>query len=492
METRQETKRPTTGRIATRNFIRQPKLLLEMLPNPDPILKARNKDIDIYRDIAAESQVSGNIRRRESAVKALEWGIDGNGAPKRVVSLIESFFTEEMDMDAFISDALESTTFGYKPIEVIWGRKGRFWTPASIIGKPPEWFRYDNENRLRFMSKSHPTQGEILPPRKFLTPRQKPSYDNPYGIADMSLVYWPVVFKKGGISFWLDYAERFGGTNLIGKVPPGASQEKRDALLSEMEQMLVSSIAVIEDDKSIEHLESGGKGGTSEVFESLSMFLRAEINFAQLGQNQSSEASSTNASAQAGLKVATDIRDANKRIVAATANTLIQWICHYNFLDAGLPRFRMWEQEEVDKAQAERDRLLHGCGARFTNQYFERAYGFQPGDLEEPENGNADNGREDKTAATDARFAEDDARGADDQRALDEAISESTQSGIGRRVEDMIQPALSAISGAKDYDEAWERLIAAYPDMNDGTLREALETAMFAAQSWGYANGVER
>ena len=153
----------------------------------------------------------------------------------------------------------------------------------------------------------------------------------------------------------------------------------------------------------------------------------------------------------------------------------------------------MWEQEEVDKAQAERDRLLHGCGARFTNQYFERAYGFQPGDLEEPENGNADNGREDKTAATDARFAEkDEARGADDQRELDEAISESTQSGIGLRVEDMIQPALSAISGAKDYDEAWKRLIAAYPDMNDGTLREALETAMFAAQSWGYANGVER
>ena len=47
-----------------------------LLPNPDPILKAQGKDISTYRDLRNDALIGGCIRRRKSAVKALDWGLE--------------------------------------------------------------------------------------------------------------------------------------------------------------------------------------------------------------------------------------------------------------------------------------------------------------------------------------------------------------------------------------------------------------------------------
>lgn len=44
------------------------------LPNPDLILRARGGRIELYRELRTDAHVGGCIRRRKSAVKALEWG----------------------------------------------------------------------------------------------------------------------------------------------------------------------------------------------------------------------------------------------------------------------------------------------------------------------------------------------------------------------------------------------------------------------------------
>ena len=62
-------------------------------------------------------------------------------------------------------------------------------------------------------------------------------------------------------------------------------------------------------------------------------------------------------------------------------NQLLAWICELNFSVETLPTFDLYEQESIDKAQAERDGLLVGLGVQFTEQYLMRTYGFEEGDI---------------------------------------------------------------------------------------------------------------
>nr|VFK67712.1 MAG: Protein of unknown function (DUF935) [Candidatus Kentron sp. UNK]VFK73044.1 MAG: Protein of unknown function (DUF935) [Candidatus Kentron sp. UNK] len=275
-----------TRQIATRDRRPDFNALGAFLPNPDPVLKAQGKDIKIYRELRTEPQVGGNIRRRKGAVKALEWGIEKKNAKRRAFSLIEGLF-RDLPLKAIISEILDATLYGYQPMEILWEVAAGHLTPAAVIGKPPEWFHFDNENRLRFLTRESRREGELLPPYKFLLPRQEATYDNPYGFPDLSMVFWPTVFKKGGMTFWLDFSEKYGGAWAVGKLPRNTLEDETEAFADRLEEMIQTAVAVIPDDTSVEIKEAGGKGASADIFERLLMFCRSEVNFSPAGPKSS-------------------------------------------------------------------------------------------------------------------------------------------------------------------------------------------------------------
>ena len=233
-----------------------------ILPNPDPLLKELGQDVAVYRNLARDPHVGACIRRRKAAVKALEWGLDRGKARSRVARAVEDMLAD-LDMERLIGQALEAVLYGYQPMEITWRGGARAVAPTAVEAKPPEWFQFDPANNLRMRTWSSPTEGELLPERKFLLPRQDPTYANPYGFADLSLCYWPVIFKKGGMRFWLSFAEKFGGAWAIGKQPRTATQEERDALLTGLEEMLANGIGTIPDDGAVEIIEMAGKSASA-------------------------------------------------------------------------------------------------------------------------------------------------------------------------------------------------------------------------------------
>ena len=353
-----------------------------LLPNPDPILKAQGKDISTYRDLRNDALIGGCIRRRKSAVKALDWGLDKGQAASRVTKAVQGVL-DGLDIERLIGQMLEATLYGYQPMEVTWAKVGTLMVPSHIEAKPPEWFSFDADARLRFKTRAAPLFGEELPDKKFLLPRQDPTYQNPYGFADLSMCFWPLIFKKGGLKFWLAFTEKFGSAFSVGKLPRSATPEERATLLDGLEKLIQDGVTVIPDDGSIELVEMAGKSASADLYEKLVNHCRGEIAIALLGQNQTTEANANRASATAGLEVAKDLRDGDAEIVAAAFNQLIQWICEINFGGTEVPTFSLWDQEAQDTLQADRDKSNYEAGARFTNAYFERAYGYEVGDLVE-------------------------------------------------------------------------------------------------------------
>ena len=464
-----EPNKSLTEHIATRGRSIDFYSLGMYLPNPDPVLKALGKDIKVYRELRADAHVGGCIRRRKAAVKALEWGIDREKAKSRVARTVEAIFAD-LDLSRIITEMLDAVLYGYQPMEVMWGRVGGLWAPVDVVGKPADWFVYDDANQLRMRTRQNSIQGEELPPRKFLVPRQDASYDNPYGFADLSMCFWPTTFKKGGLKFWVQFTEKYGAPWVIGKHPRSASDAETNLLLDRLEEMVQDAVAVIPDDSSIEIKEAAGKSGSTEVYESLVHFCRSEVSIALLGQNQTTEATANRASAQAGLEVTRDIRDGDKSIVQEALNQLIRWVCEVNFNDAERPVFGMWEQQEVDKALAERDEKLMRAGAKLTQAYFRRAYSLQDGDLAE-------------VAPAPADFAEEEL--APDQDALDAAMDALSADALHADMQPLLEPLLKKVAAGARPDELLGMLAELYPQIDTAGLQERLARMIFVAKLWG-------
>jgi phage gp29-like protein len=473
-----ESMKPLSQQIATRQRSIDFYGLGMYLPNPDPVLKALGKDIKVYRELRSDAHVGGCIRRRKAAVKALEHGIDRDKAKSRIARSIEAMLAD-LDLTRFITEALDAVLYGYQPMEVMWGKVGSLIVPVDVVGKPANWFIYDENNTLRLLTQAAPAFGEDIPPHKFLVPRQDPTNDNPYGFPDLSMVFWPTTFKKGGLKFWVQFAEKYGSPWVVGKHPRSADDKETDKLLDSLEQMVQDAVAVIPDDSSVEIKEAENGANNAEVYERLLRFCRSEVSIALLGQNQTTESDANRASAQAGLEVTQDIRDGDKAIVVDAINTLIRWTCELNWGSTERPVFDMWEQEEVDKVLAERDEKLTRAGARLTPAYFQRAYGLQEGDIAveapapAPTDGKAD-------------FAE--AAGGDPD-AIDTLIDAIND------WQPVLDPLLAPLKAALE-DAAAQNLTAAefierqpqlLPKMDAGPLAEALTQAAFTARIAGAA-----
>lgn len=480
--------------IATRDRSPDFSALGMYLPNPDPVLKRMGRDIAAYRDLRADAHVGGCIRRRKSAVKALEWSVEQGDASARLVSRIEAIF-KQLDMNRILGEMIEAALYGYQPMEVMWGRVDGWLAPVDIVGKPQEWFVFGTEGELRFRSRENLLLGEALPERKFLLPRQEPSYLNPYGLADLSMCFWPATFKRGGLKFWVTFTEKYGTPWLVGKTPRNTPGSETYKLLGQLEAMVQDAVAVIPDDSSVDIVE-GEKTSSAEIYRELLMYCRSEISIALLGQNQTTEANSNRASATAGLEVTEDIRDADAAMIEAAMNQLIGWIVDLNTGGAIAPTFLMWEQEEVNEVQAKRDETLNRAGVRFTPAYWKRMYNLRDDDIEPSRSPDAAPAESGNPAGETPAFAEGRCQGCGgghfaeggkmvERDGRDELVDQLTQVASDP-LRGWIEQLRALVEQAESLEQLRDRLLAAYGDLDTEAIAAVMELAFSLAAAQGH------
>lgn len=456
-------------------------ILSNILPDPDIVLRKQGKDMRIYRELLCDPHVFACIQSRKSGVLSLEWDINRGLDKDKNAELIENLL-KKLDIQKLISDILDSTQFGFQPLEIIWKKyKNGYILPERIVAKPPEWFCFDDENNLKFRTKEN-YYGELLPDKKFLLAQNNPSYNNPYGERTLSRVFWSVTFKKGGMKFWVIFTEKYGMPHLIGKHPRGATKDETDSLADMLESMVQDAIAVIPDDSSIE-IQEANKTSSADIYDKLLSAMNAEISKAILGQTLTTEIGDNGsyAASNTHMQVRQDIIDSDKKLVEGVINQLIQWIYEINFSDTEIPVFEMFAPEDVDLELAQRDKTLYESGVKFTKQYFIKNYGLEDEDFDIKEDyytQSSPNFKEFKEEIT-----------VPGQKQIEELYKFLSEEELSLQATKMLSPLISLLESCDSYEDAYE--ILTDKNLHSKQFEQSLQKALFLCELQGRSDGLD-
>lgn len=489
--------KPLSAEIATRSNSQDFQSILNILPNPDTVLQKKGQDIGIYRELRADAKVQATLGSRKAGVKKFKSTIFDNNADPRLVAAIENLFLEKWEDWALFDEILEAAQFGYKPFELIWEYSDGLILPVGspvasdgspiksespgLVGKPPEWFRYSPDNKLLFLSREN-YLGEEVPEDKFVVARRNSSYDNPYGEAILSAVFWPVIFKKNSIKFWNLFVEKYGSPLLVGEYKPGAQQKDVDSLIDSMEHMVQDGVAAISQNTKLSLLDGKSSSSGNQEFSAIAEYMDKQISQAILGQNLTSDVS---AGSLAAAEVHSDVKDEliaeDAKIVERFFNRVFVLIRKANFPDSRTPKLRLTSPEMISKELSERDKNLNEIGVSFTKPYFQKKYNLEDEDFEitkkeEPAK---------ETKQNQSNFAEEEQEEFNDQNAVDHFINSFTASDYQEFAEELLAPIIKIVKDSSNHTEAMEQLSRTYPKMSSDKLETSLAKAIYVTESMG-------
>lgn len=465
--------------IANINNVEGVTSFLKRMLNPDEILRNSNEGFRTLRKLEREPQVAACILSRVAGVTSLKYRLkfeDKNNAHR---DFYENLLKNLPVLD-IIKDILKTPRYGYQPIEIIWGLRDSYVIPIKIQAKPPQWFFFNNDRQLCFKQKGEPDGLVILQEaKKFLCPVNNADYENPYGEGYLSLVFWDVAFKKGGMEFWVKFCEKYGMPWVITKYEQGASDEVIDELLDAMVSMVQDAVAAIPNNCAVEIQEPAGKSASADIYKQLVEICDKNIAKTIVGQTLTTDVgeSGSYSLGQVHKKVLDAIVNADKALVEEQFKILFRWIHELNFgTEEGAPELELFADEEIDQAKADRDTKLHGMGVRFTKEYMKKAYGFDDGDFELlPADAQPLSFSE---PASDKSFK-------DAQDEIDKFIDNFSDESLNEIISEKIKPILENFAENRDPQKMLEDLSVLYPEKDSTQLEETLTKSIFLANLWG-------
>jgi phage gp29-like protein len=195
--------------------------------------------------------------------------------------------------------------------------------------------------------------GMALPDRKFVVHRFGVKGNNPYGLGIGSRLFWPVLFKREGISFWLHFLEKFAGPTVVGKTPYGTLTDEQNKLLQTLLRARTASAITVPIGTDIEFLEASRGGSVS--YEQFLAYWDRQISICTTGETLTTQVadSGSRALGEVHQDMLDLLVDSDGDLLSGTLrDQLIRWIVDYNMPGAALPQ--IWRvRPKNEKAEAE-------------------------------------------------------------------------------------------------------------------------------------------
>jgi len=357
-----------------RNDITIPYFSTVLQPQDETLIaKGGGKGLRIYDEIERDTHARAVLQKRKLALTARDWevvpAIDGNTAAEKAAAFVDAELMR-LNLDQLSLDLLDATLKGYAVAEIVWVREGAVIRPERIVAHDQRRFVFGEDWRPRLLTMAAPSIGEELPERKFIVHRFGVKGNNPYGLGLGSVLFWPVLFKREGITFWLTFLEKFASPTPVGKYPQGTLPEDQNRLRDALADMVQAGVLVMPLGSEVEFLEASRAGRAS--YEEWCRYWDTQMALAVFGSSLAThvEGQGSRAAAETHKESEEQIIDADADLLSDTLRgSLIQWLIDYNMPGAPVPSLRRLRakneaahedlrKKKNDNARAELDRLF--------------------------------------------------------------------------------------------------------------------------------------
>lgn len=337
-----------------------------MAPVRDSVLNGLGQRWEAYREIRRDPQVHATFQQRRLAVVSRPLIVTPGADDAASIAAAEQL---EANLKAIAFDrATKSMSwglfYGFAVGECLWEIKdGKVWL-GQIKGRTPWRFRYSKTGELRLLTMKALIEGEVMPERKFWTlSTGADNDDDPYGLGLAHQLYWPVYFKKMGLSFWLRALEKFGAPTAVGTYPAGASAEDQKKLLAAAMAIRIDG-AVIKPEGTVLELLEATRGTVDQA--TFYKFCNSDISKVVLGQTMTTDDGSSLAQGKVHFDVRDELTDADvEELCESFCQGPAKWLTEWNFPGAAVPilsRPSPDDEERVSKLTKERSETMKTMG----------------------------------------------------------------------------------------------------------------------------------
>ncbi len=324
------------------------------------IQKGGGRGLKIYDEIERDTHAFAMLQKRKKTLVAREWVIEAaSDAPLDVrAAEICKALLKALPFDRICEDFLDATLKGFAVSEIVWGRREGLIAPEKIVAHDQRRFVFDEDWNPRLLTFADMRDGIELPGRKFMVHRHGVKGNNPYGLGLGTRLFWPVLFKREGVTFWLHFLEKFAGPTVVAEIPYGTLPEEQRKIMLSLNQIRTSSAVTMPVGTDTKFLEAARSGSvTYQEFitywdKQMSICVNGETLTTDIGSNGSRAASQTHENMLENLV------DSDGDLLSDTLKQqLLTWIVDYNVPGARVPDvWRVRAENEVETAKVRKSK----------------------------------------------------------------------------------------------------------------------------------------
>ena len=404
---------------------------------------------DVIDKIERDSTVTAAVGRRKSAT-----------LKKEILVTCEDETIKEEFEKIFNYDTLDSildTPYqGFSVYEINWIEKELLWFPELVERRYQDFSLVNKE--LMYSGSGIP---QSIPAYKAIYATYKAKPNKPYGKPIYNTLFWLIEFKNASLEFWMDLLERFGTPWVIAK-----TGEKKDDLAEEIYNMLGGDGAVLNLEDELEIKTADKSGNFKEIIE----YLDDQIREVVTGGNLTGQ---VKGGSQAAATVHNDIREdlarADENIMRKIIKTVVQYFKKVNNYTGELT-VELSDKEDPNKEWADRDKVIFDMGYQPTKEYIEKKYNIQVNESSQSQNEPIPN----KLLSFSTSIPQ-------DQLELETNKVDTSNSLTFQ------EQIIKTIAGSSSYQEAFEKLLELYPDINTDDFEKLLFNNLANASILGRA-----
>ncbi|MCV6583974.1 MAG: DUF935 family protein, partial [Marinibacterium sp.] len=327
------------------------------------IERGGGEGLKIYDALERDTHAWSVLQKRRQKLIGREWVVKPGGDGRDDIAAADFVRDQLMSIpfDQICDGLLDATLKGFSIGEMIYTQDGRHVRVDHVSILEQRRFVFDRAWQPRLLTTTAARNGEELPARKFVVHRFGVKGNNPYGLGLGTRLFWPVLFKKNGVAYWMQFLERFASPIPVGKYVEGRGTRHQQELMRVLQTMNRSSAITVPIGTELETFEAR-RTGTVDYSE-WGKFWNTEMSKAVLGETLTTEMGKTGARAasETHADVLDALIDSDSDLLSGTLNAqMVRWLIEFNYPNAAMPT--IWRprpanemaEEELKRKRAER------------------------------------------------------------------------------------------------------------------------------------------